>query len=268
MNRTDTGLYPALLRYWRARRGWSQLDLAVAADVSSRHVSFLETGRAQPGRETLLRLAATLDVPLRDQDEMLRAAGFDPAFGADAPGALPAAVDRVLDRMIAAHEPFPLTVLNRRYDVLRASDGAQRLVARFVADPAALPAPLNVYGLLFDPRLARPFVVEWERVAHALVARLHREALARGSDPELSALLRSLFAWPGVPEAWRQPDFSAPSEPFLALRLRRDDDAMAFVTAITAFSAPGNVAVEELRIESYYPLDDATAAACARLARG
>ena len=133
MSRTDTGLYPALLRYWRARRGWSQLDLAVAADVSSRHVSFLETGRAQPGREMLLR---------------------------------------------------------------------------------------------------------------------------------------SLFAWPGVPEAWRQPDFSAPSEAFLALRLRRGDDAMAFVTAITAFSAPGNVAVEELRIESDSPLDDVTAAACARPARG
>lgn len=268
MSRTDTGLYPALLRYWRGRRGLSQLDLAVAADVSSRHLSFLETGRAQPGREMLLRLAATLDVPLRDQDEMLRAAGFDPAFGSATAGVLPAPLARVLDRILAAHDPFPLTVLNRRYDLLRASDGAQRLVARFVADPAALPSPLNVYTLLFDPRLARPFVVDWERVAHALVARLHREVLARGSDPELGALLRSLFAWPDVPESWRQPDFAAPSEPALALRLRRGDDARAFVTTVTAFSAPGNAAVEELRIESYYPLDDATAAACAADARG
>jgi len=260
-----TGLFPALLRHWRGRRGLSQLDLATAADVSPRHLSFLETGRANPGREMVLRLGATLDVPMRDQNELLRAAGFEPAFGdGPAPDALPPLLEGVLQRMMAAHDPLPLVVLNRRYDVLRASDGAQWLLSRFVADPSALGASLNVFTVLFDPRLARPFVVDWPRVAHALVARLHRECLARGADEALHDLLRAVLAAPGVPAAWRQPDFSAPSEPVLALRLRRDDLALSLVTTVTSFSAPGNAAAEELRIESYYPLDDATAAAFAQ----
>jgi transcriptional regulator with XRE-family HTH domain len=243
----------------------SQLDLSVSASVSSRHLSFLETGRAQPGRDMVLRLASTLDVPLRDQNEMLRAAGFDAAFGPaldDAP--LSPQLSRVIDHMIAAHEPLPLIVLNRRYDVLRASEGASKLVAHFVADPTALPSPLNVFTALFDPRLARPFVLEWERVAHTLVSRLHRESLTH-HDSKLGELLQSLFAWPGVPQAWRQPDFSVPGDPVLTLRLQRDTLTLSFIVMITAFSAPGNVAAEEIRIESYYPLDDATNEACARL---
>jgi transcriptional regulator with XRE-family HTH domain len=267
MQRPDAKLFSALLRYWRSRRGMSQLDLSVAASVSSRHLSFLETGRAQPGRDMVLRLASTLDVPLRDQNEMLRAAGFEAAFGAaldDEP--LSPQLSRVIDRMIAAHEPLPLTVLNRRYDVLRASHGAAKLISHFVADATALPTPLNVFTLLFDPRLARSFVLGWERVAHALVARLHRESLSH-HDGELSALLDSLFAWPGVPRVWRQPDFSAPGEPALTLRLQRDALTLSFITTVTAFSAPGNVSAEELRIESYYPLDDVTSDACASMAR-
>jgi transcriptional regulator with XRE-family HTH domain len=267
MPKTDARLFPALLRYWRAKRGMSQLDLAVAADVSARHVSFLETGRAQPGREMVLRLGATLDVPLRDQNEMLRAAGFPPEFGEPSVhGELPAPIARAIDRMIAAHDPFPITLLDRRWDVLRAGDGGMRLLMRFVAEPAAMPARPNAFGLLFDPRLARPFIADWESVAHAMVARLHRESLARASDAELGHLLRSLFEYPGVPEAWRQPDFSAPNDPMLTLRLRRDGLDLAFLTTITAFSAPGNVTLEELRIESYFPLDEATERACARIA--
>ncbi len=268
MGRTDAGLYPALLRHWRSRRGLSQLDLAVAADVSSRHVSFLETGRAQPSREMVLRLGATLNVPLRDQNEMMRAAGFPPEFSeAAAPAGLPPAIERALERMFAVHDPFPITLLDRRYDVLRVSDGGARLLARFVADPGAMPVPLNVFRLLFDPRLARPFIVEWERVAHALVARLHRETLA-SRDGELERLLRSLFEFPDVPESGRQPDFSAPSEPVLTFHLRRDDLDLHFLTTLTSFSAPQNVTLEELRVESYFPLDDATARACERLAKG
>jgi len=267
MSKSDAGLFPAILRYWRTRRGLSQLDLALAADVSTRHVSFLETGRAQPGREMVLRLASTLDVPLRDQNEMLRAAGHAPEFGEPADTELPAPVAHAIDRMIAVHEPFPLTVLDRGYDVVRASNGALRLLERFVAQPEALPARLNVFALLFDPRLSRPFVADWERVARGLVSRLHRESLAHASDARLAALLNSLFEYPDVPHAWRQPDFSASSEPAFTLRLARDGRELAFLTTITTFSAPGNVTLEELRIEAYYPIDDATARACVDLAR-
>ncbi len=268
--RSERRLFPALLRHWRTRRGASQLDLAVAAEVSSRHVSFLETGRAQPSREMVLRLGAALDVPLRDQNEMLRAAGFPDAF--EEPrieDGLPPAVGRAIERMLAQHEPFPMTVLDRGYDVLRPNAAAARLLARFTADPRAVPTPparINVFAMLFDPRLARAYVVEWSRVAHALVARLHRETLARPEDTRLAALLRGLFEYPDVPESWRQPDFDIPTEAAFTLRLARGGLELAFLTTITVFSAPGNVTLEETKIESYFPLDDATTRACERLA--
>jgi transcriptional regulator with XRE-family HTH domain len=241
----------------------SQLDLAIAADVSSRHVSFLETGRAEPSREMVLRLAGTLNVPLRDQNALLRAAGFPEEFAEPSVrGGLPASIEQALARMFAAHEPFPMVAVDRRYDVLRMNDGGARILSRFVLDPSALAGRANLFVALFDPRAARTFVLDWEKVAHGMIARLHREVLARAGDAELAALLRALLEYPGVPPSWRQPDFSLPSDPTLTLRLRRDGLELAFLTAITSFSAPQNVTLEELRIESYFPLDDATAAAC------
>ncbi len=265
---TEARLFPALLRHFRTKRGMSQLDLAIAAAVSSRHVSFLETGRAQPSRDMVLRLGATLDVPLREQDEMLRAAGFAGEFSEPSEvGTLPPGVAIAIDRMLAQHEPFPMMLLDRRYDVTRTNRGAERLFAGLVADPAALGPVVNVFAMLFDPRLVRPYVVEWEGVAHALTARLHREALAR-PDPALVALLRSLFDYPGVPESWRQPDFARPSDPTLTVRFERDGMRLSFLTTMTTFSAPQNVLLEELRAESYFPIDDETARACERMAGG
>lgn len=267
--KTAARLFPALLKHWRSRRGWSQLDLSLAAEISSRHVSFLETGRAQPSREMVLRLGSTLDLSLRDQNALLHAAGFPEEF--DEPGMdaeLPGAVGQAIDRMLAQHEPYPMIVMDRLYNVLRTNDGATRLLGKMVADPSAMSARLNVFHALFDSRLARPFVVEWERIAHALVARLHRESLANPDDPELMALVRSLFEYPDVPESWRQPDFTVPNGATLSIRLKRDALDLEFLTTVTAFNAPQNVTLEELRIESYFPLNDATAKACQTLADG
>ncbi len=267
MAREEARLFPALLKHWRGRRGLSQLDLALAADVSARHVSFLETGRAQPSREMVLRLATSLDVPLRDQNALLAAAGFAEEFAEPRfEDSLDPSIEQAIGRMLAQQEPFPLVVANRRYDVLRANRAAQRMVMHFVAEPP-LPDPINLFRLLFDPRAARPFVVDWARVARLLLSRLHREALARPSDLELAALVRSLLEYPEVPESFRQPDFSLPSEPTLGVRLRRDSLELAFFTTITAFNAPQNVTVEEIRIESYFPADAATVTACERMAR-
>src|SRR5579883_2458180 len=191
MRKDAPRLFSALLRHWRTRRGLSQLDLAIAADVSSRHVSFLETGRAQPSREMVLVLAAALDVPLRDQNVLLDSAGFPPAFDEPAlDGGMPHAVGLAIDRMLAHHEPFPMVVLTRTYDMLRANAAAARLLAAMVRDPAALGDPPNLMRALFDPRLARPFVGDWERTARLLLSRLHRESLARPGDDAPAALLR------------------------------------------------------------------------------
>jgi transcriptional regulator with XRE-family HTH domain len=266
MGHRESNLFPALMKHWRTRRGLSQLDLALAADVSSRHVSFLETGRAQPSREMILRLASALSVPLRDQNALLAAAGYAEAFPEPSVDeGLAGPVGMVLERMLAQHDPFPMVVLNRHYDVLRTNRGASALLARLIADPTRLGAPSNVFRMLFDPNLIRPFLLDWERAAKFLLSRLHRESLERPNDTGLAALMSSLFEYPDVPRGWREPDLSLPSEPWLTLRLRRDDFEVAFVTTLTVFSAPQNVTLDELRIESYFPLDEPSRRACERL---
>ncbi|WP_394833103.1 helix-turn-helix transcriptional regulator [Pendulispora rubella] len=267
--RSDIGLFPAVLRHWRARRGWSQLDLALAANVSARHVSFLETGRAQPSRDMVLRLGETFDLSLRDRNAMLRAAGFEHAFAEPTfDGGLPPPLAQAVDRMSAQQEPYPLMVLNRQYDVLRVNQSAGRLFGLFLAraEPVS-PGSVNLVRLLFDPYIAQHVIVDWERTAREAISRIHRELLARPNDPGLAALLQSLLAHPHVPKEWRQPDLSTPSEPIVVFRLRHGDTELAFLTTITVFQAPQNVLLDEIVIESYFPFDDRTAAFCADLAR-
>jgi transcriptional regulator with XRE-family HTH domain len=261
-------VFPALLRHWRVQRGHSQLDLALAADVSSRHISFLETGRARPSREMVLRLAAALNLRLRDQNALLHAAGFPAQFAQPSfPGELPIEIARALEQMLAQHEPFPMLVLSSCYDVLRANAGASRLLSLIIAEPSAQSQPPNALRTLFDPRLARPSVVDWEHTARALLSRLHREALARPSDNELAALRDRLLEYPSVPESFRQPDFSTQSPPTFTLRLRVPElGELAFLSTLTVFNAPQNVTLEEIRIEAYFPGDEHTRARCLEFA--
>jgi MmyB-like transcription regulator ligand binding domain len=168
--------------------------------------------------------------------------------------------------MLAQQEPYPLTVLGRTHEVLRANDAAQRFLSRFVAEPAAIGSPPNVLRLIFDPRLVRPFLLDWEHVAHRVLARLHRDSLVNPGDEALSGLIRSLLEYPGVPAHFRNPDLSRPVEATLPFRVRRDGLELGFLTTMTVFSAPQNVALEDLMMESYFPLDEPTAAACKRMA--
>ncbi len=257
-----TRLFSALLKYWRSRRGLSQLDLALEAGVSARHLSFLESGRAEPSEPMVLRLLVALDVPLRDRNEALRAAGFPDRFPEPALAALPDAVERAIGRMMEMQEPYPLTVISPTADVLRHNRAATRLFSRFVADPTAVESPLNTFSLVFDPRLMRPFISNWAAVARQMLARLQRESLQRGGDQRLSALEERVLAFPDVPKAWCGPDFADPVEPVFSVHLRRGDVALAFFTTITTFSSPRLVTLEELRIESSFPLDDATRRFC------
>jgi transcriptional regulator with XRE-family HTH domain len=263
MSTSTSHLFPALLRYWRTRRGFSQLELALESDVSSRHISFLESGRARPSEEMVLQLFTVMSVPLRDQNEALAAAGFEARFPSAAADVLAPEVDRALAQMMAQHEPFPLAVLSGDGVVLRQNEGARRLFQGFIASPEALPDPLDMYSLLFDPRLMRPFILEWESLARSIVSRLHREHLHR-RDGRLGAVIERIFAQPGVPREWRHPDFSADVAPTLRLWLARDEVRLGFLIAVTTFSTPQHVAVDELRIESCFPLDDRTREACVR----
>jgi transcriptional regulator with XRE-family HTH domain len=268
MSRDDSTLFSALLRHWRTRRGLSQLDLSVNAEVSSRHISFLETGRAQPSREMVLVLGASLGLPFRDQNALLRAAGFQDQFSEpNVADGLTGAIARTLERMLQKHEPYPLVVLTGGYDLVRANHAASKFLSWALLDPSALQPPGNLLRVVFDPRLARSFIPEWERVARWLINRLHREALARPNDGAISALLRDVLAYPDMPASLRQPDFSEMSDPVLAFRIARDGRELAFLSTVTHFDAPQNVTLEELKIEAFYPLDDATARACEELFR-
>lgn len=258
-------LFPALLKYWRGRHGLSQLDLALAAGLSARHLSFLETGRAQPSEEMVLRLMGTLALSLRDQNEVLRAAGFAPRFAEPGLEALPPEADWAITRMLAQQEPYPLAVLSAGHDIVRINHAGRRMLQAFVADPARLPDRPNMVDLVFDPALARPFIANWAELARHMLSRLQREALQSSGSAAPARLLERALSHPGVPAEWRRPDFSQELGSTLTLRLQRGDTALNFLTTITTFSSPHLITLQELRIESYFPLDEATRAACERL---
>jgi transcriptional regulator with XRE-family HTH domain len=255
-------LFPALLKYWRGKRGLSQLDLATEAEVSSRHLSFLESGRAKPSPEMVLRLFSVLRAPLRAQNQALRAAGFSPHYPEPGLDALPPAIGAALQQMLAEHEPYPLTVVGLDGRILQANTAARVLFGAFLRDPNKLPDPPDMISLTFDPDLMRPFLSNWEEVAHGMVARLHREHLERPEDPRLADALARALAYPGVPNVWRRPDLSQEISPALTVRLQREALQVGFLVTVTIFSAPQQVTLDELRIESCYPLDEVTRAWC------
>lgn len=263
----DTRLFPALLKFWRERRGLSQLDLAIAAEVSARHLSYLETARAKPSREMVLRLSSVLELPLRDRNVMLISADFEPAFEEPSfEGGLNPEIVDLFERMLTLHEPFPMLIINRAFDVLRANKAAHRLVLKLSAEPCAVRQPLNIVDFLLDERLARRFVVNWEEVARFLLSRVQRERLERPHDPQLADCARRSKSYKDVPKAWFTPDFSQPVPPAFAVHIKRDALQLKFLTTVTTLNAPQSVTLEELRIDAYYPFDAQTSEACRELA--
>ena len=250
---STTPLFRILLKHRRGARGMSQLDLASAAGVSARHISFMETGRAQPSREMALRLGASLGLGLKEQNELLTAAGFEPAYPAAEAGAFEPAIERALERMMTQQEPYPLLVMDR---------AATTILARFVADPSVLGPRLNLLEGVFDPRKFRPAIEDWETLARHVLTRAQRDALAHPEDDELRALVHTLCSFPDVPEDWLVPDLGLPMTPVLPVTLTSDVGALSFVTTLTIFNAPQDVTLESLRIESYFPMDEETERLC------
>jgi transcriptional regulator with XRE-family HTH domain len=243
-----------LLRQWRQRRHLSQLDLAIEANVSSRHLSFVETGRSKPTSEMILRLAEHLDVPLRERNMMLLAGGFAPAYpqhGLAEPEL--AAVRAALTRVLKGHEPYPAAIVNRHWELVDANSQ----IALFTEGAAAhlLEPPVNVLRLSLHPDGMAPRIVnlaEWR--AH-LLTRLHRQIQATG-DPDLAGLHDELAAYPGGTS-----HSPAASDVIVPLRYRPPGGAeLSFISITAVIGTPMDVTVEELAIESFYPADHPTAA--------
>jgi transcriptional regulator with XRE-family HTH domain len=248
------------LRWWRARRGLSQLDLAGAGGTTQRHVSFLESGRAQPSREMVLRLAAALDVPLRQQNALLLAAGFAPAWReSDLAAPELAVVNQALDHMLAQQEPFPAVVVDRRWNLLRANAGAGRLTA-FLTGPSCAPAATGTVNLaewLISPEGLRPLLVNWPEVAIYFLRGVQADAIADGTE-ETADLLQRLLAYPGVPDLSHVPALEELPSPVLAMHFRKVQTSLRLFTTIATLGTPQDVTVQELRIECFFPADEAT----------
>jgi transcriptional regulator with XRE-family HTH domain len=247
----------------------SQLGLALEAEISTRHLSFLETGRAQPSRDMLLLLARALDLPLRGRNELLTAAGYAPLYREtplDAPHM--AQVRRGLDFMLRQQEPYPALVLDRHWNILMTNEATGRLMGCFL-DPgaAAVTGPPNAMRLSYHPQGLRPFIVNWEATAAAFIQWLHRDLLRTG-DAETRALLDELLTYPDVPSEWRSLDLDASTAPFLAIELRRGDVRFGFFTTLASLGTPYDITLHELRVECFFPADEATDQALRRLAAG
>ena len=245
-----------LIREWRQRRRLSQLDLAIAANVSSRHLSFVETGRSKPTSDMILRLAEHLDVPLRDRNALLLAGGFAPAYPErrlDEPELK--AISHALGRVLTSHEPYPAVVVNRWWELVDANSG----IAQFTRHVSSelLESPVNVLRLSLHPAGMSPRIInlpEWR--AH-LLTRLHRQLEATG-DPRLAALHDELAGYPGGDD--KAPDRT---DVVVPLRYRADHTELSFLSITAVIGTPMDITAEELAIESFYPADDRTAAALA-----
>lgn len=244
-----------LLKHWRARRACSQLALALDTGLSQRHLSFIESGRSQPSRAVLLRLAQSLDMPLRDRNALLLAAGHAPEFVEGAWNADEMqVVTRALQRLLRQHEPFPALVLNHRWDVLHVSEAAPRFFGRFT-DLARRARPRNLLGLLLDPQGLRPAIDAWPDVAAALLGRLKREATGGVMDPSVVPLARELEALAGAGEEVDPPQARLPVVP---VGFKDGSAVRRYFSLVSTVGTPRTVAAQELRVECMVPADDDT----------
>lgn len=257
-----TNRFGSLLRQVRTESSLSQLALSSMADVSPRHLSFLETGRASPSREMVMRLGEVMSLPLRTQNVLLEAAGFVAAYRETSLAAPEMAeVRRAIELLLRQSEPFAAVAFDRSWNIVLANDGYVRALQLLVGHTTLVPYALvegrkvNALRELFDPNGLRPHIANWEEVASAIVPRLVREA--QGSDEVLRLLARELLAYPGVPSVREV----VPRPPLvIPVVFRVGDATLRFFTTITTLGTPQDITLEGLRIESFHPSDPETAA--------
>lgn len=243
-----------LLRTWRQRRHLSQLDLANEVGVSTRHLSFLETGRAKPSRTMVLNLAEHLDVPLRDRNQLLLSAGFAPVYpesSLHSPQML--AIREAVRRLLAGHEPYPAVVVDRWWNLVEANESLLTFAAG--AAEHLLTPPVNVLRLSLHPDGMAPQIVNLGEWRGHLLGRLRRQVALTG-DPELADLLAELEGYPcDQPEV----ESHGPGEVVVPLRLRVGETELAMLSTVATFGTPLDVTVAELVIETFFPADEPTA---------
>ena len=256
----------SLLRRWREARHLSQLELALEAEVSARHVSFLETGRAEPSRGMLLTLANVLDVPLREQNYLLLAAGFAPIYGEtglDDPRMTQ--VRTAVEIILKNNEPRSAYAHDRHWNIVMANHAFVKFLTIVLGQPPTGLQPLrvasaprlNVLRLVFDPSLARKVIVNWEAIAKSLLNEAYQR-LAWARDDTLKNLIAEILRYRGVPERWREPDLETPRDLILPTELNLNGSIARMFSTITTLATPNDVTLQDLYIEAFYPADAAT----------
>ena len=241
------------LRAWRMRRRLSQLQLATDAGVSARHLSFLETGRSKPSRELVLHLAEHLDVPLRERNTLLVAAGFAPSFRETPLEAAPMSpVKQAIDALLRSHEPYPAVVVDRKWDLVAANRPTLMLIEG--CDQELLRPPVNVMRLSLHPGGLAPRVVNDDQYREHLLTRLARQVHVTG-DQQLAALYQEVKGYAGDHV---ERTGGEPIDVVLPLRLRSPFGELALFSTISVFGTPVDITLDEIAIESFFPADEHT----------
>jgi transcriptional regulator with XRE-family HTH domain len=252
----------AMLRHWRALRATSQLELSNHTGLSQRHISFIESGRSSPSRQTLMDIAQALDVPLRDRNSLLLAAGYAPIYS-EAPwnAAEMQGVTRALERMLRQHEPFPAVVMDRYWNVLVTNDAAPRFFNCFI-NMKKRTGPRNMLHLMFDPDGMRPHIADWDQVAPTLIQRIARESIGRVTDQKTQELITALLGYPGIKAEWKTPKAvpTTPSLPVIPLGFNHNDATLRYFSMVTTVGTPQTISAQELRVECLFPVDESTEA--------
>lgn len=257
MNRTST--VGSLLRDWRLRRRLSQLALACEAHISTRHLSFVETGRAKPSRELLLQLGEQLELPLRERNGLLLAGGYAPCFAEHAwTDAQLAAAREAVQRVLSAHDPYPALAIDGHWNLLQSNAMAQRLLSAVA--PPLLQAPINVMRISLHPQGLAPAIVNLGTWRAHLLERLRRQVQHSG-DPRLAALHAELSAYPRLPDevAVPTPAYSPADDVVALLHFRTPVGELALFSTLTTFGTPQDITLSEVALEAFYPADAVTA---------
>jgi len=250
--------FAARLRWWRQRRGWSQLELAGRAGVSQRHLGFLEVERATPSRDMVMRLATALDVPLRQHNALLLSAGFAPVWQeSDFSAPELVQVRDAVDYILGQQEPFPAVAVDRHWNLLKANAGAVRLV-EFLVGPLAADVRINLADALVAPDVLRPFLVNWDYVVRYFVRSVEADAAADGAD-ETAALLERLLNYQEVRSVLRSDAIHAATGPVLPMHFRKGEVSIRLFTTLATLGTPQDITAQELRIESFFPMDQESA---------
>ncbi|MEH6526782.1 MAG: helix-turn-helix transcriptional regulator [Sneathiella sp.] len=257
-----TSEFGQVLKQWRQIQGFSQLDLALAANSSARHVSFIETGRSRPSREMVLRLADVMDLPLRERNRLLNASGYTGAYtesALDDDGL--SQVRRALDHILRQQEPYPAIVMNRCFDVLMINHAGAKMMNMLGLRLGGDAGPPNLLKMTLHEEGLRSVIKDWDRVARHIIERAHRQVRGGGENDPLKKLIAEVLAYPDIPEDWKLENPTDDALPILPLAFELGGHTLSWITTIASFGTPQDVTAEEIMVECMFPADSETEAA-------